>query len=138
MNSSSTPMDHYITKPALVGAAGAAISAVLYDRRSTITVKGTEVNLSLALGVGMAVGSALAEVVHQNVFPMIGPTDRATSNIAATAVTVGTNVASTSLLLSMNKPDDLATLGLPTLLVVATGAELIGDYIYSNFWNPKP
>ena len=71
--SSHSNLGHYVVKPAAVGAAGAAASFMLHGSKASITIRGTTVPLSLALGAGMFVGSILGEFVHDKLFPLAGP-----------------------------------------------------------------
>ena len=133
--SSHSTLGHYVAKPAAVGAVGAIASAYLYGAKSEITIRGTTVNLAAAMGVGMFLGSVLGEFVHDKVFPLAGPTNRLT-NPMGEAVTIGTMAGSNALLMSLNAPGDLKMIGLPSLIGVAAGAEIVGSYVYDNFIAP--
>jgi len=133
--SSHSTLGHYVAKPAFVGAAGAVASAIVYGSKSEITIRGMNVNLAAAMGVGMFLGSVLGEFVHDKVFPLAGPTNRLT-NPMGEAVTIGTMAGSNALLMSLNEPGDLKMIGLPSLIGVAAAAEIVGSYVYDNFVAP--
>jgi len=133
--SSHSNLGHYVVKPAAVGAAGAAASFMLHGSKASITIRGTTVPLSLALGAGMFVGSILGEFVHDKLFPLAGPTNRLT-NPMGEAVTIGTMAGANALLMSLNEPGDLQTFGLPSLIGIAAGAKIVGSYCYDHFLAP--
>jgi hypothetical protein len=98
-------------------------------------VLGKNTRLSLALAGTIFAGSLVGEFLHDKAFPLLGPTNRLTQPLAE-AVTVGAATGTSAMLLSLNNNDSLSDIGMPWLLVTVAGAEVIGDYVFSNFLAP--
>jgi hypothetical protein len=132
---SESKTGHYLVKPAIVGAVGAAATSWYYTSAASIKIGGKDFPLWAAMGLTIGLSSLASEFVHEKVFPLLGPTDRMSTPIAS-AVSIGVGAAATDALLTLNDAGNVGKLGLVSLLALSAVSEIAGDYAYTHFGAP--
>ena len=124
-------MSHMIGKPVCVGLVGGAAAHVLYGGGASIDIMGRSVPLAVALGATLGAASAVAEIAHATLFPLMGSANRLTEPLAV-GVSIATTTSATALLLSLNNARDISELGMGQLLMVSVAAEVGGTYLWEH------
>jgi len=124
----------FIGKPLTSAVIAGGATSVLMPNK-VLNVYGYKVPLPVAVGAAVGVGSILAEVAHQHIFPNIhvgNKLEQPLSSLMAGGVNAG---AAAGVLYAMN-PGSLESLGFGKVIAAGFIADAGADYIYYNLAKP--
>jgi hypothetical protein len=90
------------------------------------------VSVPVMAGVAVGLGSVLAEVSHDFIFPHIHWLEKS-SEKASMLLAGGISGAGMAGIINLANPSGVSELGLPTILGFGMVSEIVGDTIYSKF-----
>jgi hypothetical protein len=144
-----TTIERYVVKPATIGTTAFLMSKTVFPSlvdaswnknfvfSSNSMLKGlyggsTSVSVPVMAGVAVGLGSVVAELSHDFIFPHISWLDKSSdkASMLLAGSTAGLGMAG---VISLGNPSGIADLGLPTILGVGMVSEIVGDTIYSKF-----
>ena len=127
-------MSANIVKPITSGVMGATGTYLKYPT-ATMRVAGRDVPLFAATGVALAVGSGLAEIAHDYIFPQIHALEKLSEPVSAT-VSAGIAGSATVGTFYLSNPQAVDDIGLPMLLAYGAGIDAASQYITEKFIAP--
>jgi hypothetical protein len=143
-----TTIERYIVKPATIGTTAFLMSKTVFPSlvdakwsknfsfSNTSMLKAFAGNQSISVpvmaAVAVGVGSVVAELSHDFIFPHIHWLDKS-SDKASMFLAGGVSGAGMAGVINLANPRGIAELGLPTILGVGMVSEIVGDTIYSKF-----
>ena len=120
-----------LMKSLTVGMVGAGLTYFRYPK-GTLELFGTNLSLSLGVGVAVMVGSLVAEMVHTYVFPHIHALDKLSEPVSAVLAGASNSAGATAMFYLSDKRI-VQDLGLPMIVAGSMLSEVVGDYVYSKF-----
>jgi hypothetical protein len=121
-------------KPLVVGGIGGLYTMYRYPL-GTIDLFSYSMPLSLGIFGALTLGSFVADLIHDYIFPNVGVDDKVSEPVSAAVSGVGNSIAVAGIFY-LSSPEIVNTLGLPMIALLGVGSEVGGTYLYEKFVQP--